>query len=290
MTVNPVKLLRELIALPSVNPSLASTGDPFAGEAGAADHLASLGRKHGLDVELEEVLPGRCHVLLRLVPSGRPNRRVVFAPHLDTVRATPAQLKPRAEGDRLYGRGACDTKGCVAAMLTALLEVARSGRRPVNTEIVFAGLVDEEYQQLGSRHLAASGFKADLAIVGEPTRLKVVTAHKGDVWLRLFTRGKAAHGATPHLGRNAVHVAAKVVELLEGPYAASLQQRSHPLLGRPPINVGAIAGGSQPNIVPDACEIQVDRRTLPGETLASVRRELRGLFRSAGLTVRIEDQ
>lgn len=290
MTVNPAKLLRELIALPSVNPSLAPIGDPLAGEARVADHLESLGRKHRLDVESMEVLPGRRNVLLRLVPSGRPNRRIVLAPHLDTVGATPAQLKPRTNGDRLYGRGACDTKGSVAAMLSALLALARSGRRPENTEIVFAGLVDEEYKQLGSRRLAASRFTADLAIVGEPTRLKVVTAHKGDVWLRLFTRGKAAHGATPHLGRNAVHVAARVVELLEGPYAESLRQRSHPLLGPPTINVGAIAGGTQPNIVPDACEIQVDRRTLPGESCAGVMRELRAVFREAGLGVRLVDQ
>jgi acetylornithine deacetylase/succinyl-diaminopimelate desuccinylase-like protein len=290
MTVHPVQLLRELIAIPSVNPSLAVEGDPSAGEARMATHLELLGRKHGLEVESLEVLPGRPNVLLRLLPSGRVNRRILLAPHLDTVRATSDQLKPRTKGDRIHGRGACDTKGCVAAMVAAVLNLARERSRPANTEIIFAGLVDEEYKQLGSRHLAASGLKADLAIVGEPTRLKVVTAHKGDLWLRLFTRGKAAHGATPHLGRNAVHMAAKVVELLEGPYAKSLRQRSHPLLGQPTINVGAIAGGCQPNIVPDVCEIQADRRTLPGESPASVMRELRALFREAGLMVRMEDQ
>lgn len=290
MTVNPVKLLRELIAIPSVNPRLSSSTDSHSGEGKVGEFIAALGRKRGLEVEFQEALPGRSNVLLRLPPTGRVKRRILLAPHLDTVGATREQLKPRTVGDRIHGRGACDTKGGVAAMLTALFELAAGKARPAATEIVFAGLVDEELWQLGSRHLAASGFKADLAIVGEPTRLKVVTAHKGDVWLRLLTKGRSAHGATPHLGRNAVHTAAKVVELLAGPYADTLRQRSHPLLGHPTINVGAIAGGSQPNIVPDACTLQADRRTLPGETLASVRRELRELFRHTGLTVRIEDQ
>src|SRR2546428_529741 len=98
-----------------------------------------------------------------------------------------------------------DPIGSVAAMLGALCELARGKQQPKETEIVFAGLVDEENGQAGSRALAASGFKADLAIVGEPTRLQVVTAHKGSLWLRLETRGKSAHGAQPELGRNAVH-------------------------------------------------------------------------------------
>ena len=99
------------------------------------------------------------------------------------------------------------------------------------TEIVFAGLIDEENAQAGSRALADSGFKADLAIVGEPTKLQVVTAHKGSLWLRLETRGRAAHGATPQLGKNAVHEMARIVEVLETDYAAQLRKRKHELLG-----------------------------------------------------------
>jgi acetylornithine deacetylase/succinyl-diaminopimelate desuccinylase-like protein len=153
----------------------------------------------------------------------------------------------------------------------------------METEIVFVGLVDEEDRQIGSRVLAASGFKADLAIVGEPTSLRVVTAHKGSLWLRFKTRGKSAHGSRPELGRNAVHEMSRIVDLLETDYATSLRRRRHPLLGCATINVGVISGGIQPNIVPDQCSILVDRRTLPGETETSVRREIHQLLRSKGL-------
>jgi len=168
-------------------------------------------------------------------------------------------------------------------MLTALGEVAHGGRRPAQTEIVFAGLVDEENFQAGSRALAARGVKADLAIVGEPTELQVVTAHKGSLWIRLETRGKAAHGSRPELGRNAIHEMARVVELLETRYAASLRRRRHPLLGSPTVSVGLFSGGTQANIVPDRAAIVVDRRTVPGETEAGVRRELAGWLRQAKL-------
>jgi acetylornithine deacetylase/succinyl-diaminopimelate desuccinylase-like protein len=174
-------------------------------------------------------------------------------------------------------------------MLSALMAVAQSPRRPAATEILYAGLVDEENAQRGSRVLAASGLRADLAIVGEPTRLQVVTAHKGDLWLRLETHGRAAHGATPHLGRNAVHAMARVVHVLETDYAAALRQRRHPLLGHPTVNVGAIRGGTQPNIVPDRCTLKVDRRTLPGEDRPAVVREIRSLLRRHGLAVSVAD-
>jgi acetylornithine deacetylase/succinyl-diaminopimelate desuccinylase-like protein len=172
-------------------------------------------------------------------------------------------------------------------MLTALCELAQSKARPRETEIIFAGLIDEESAQAGSRTLAASGLKADLAIVGEPTRLQLVSAHKGSLWLQLATRGKAAHGATPQLGRNAVHEMARVVEALETRYAAQLRNRSHPLLGFATVSVGTIAGGTQPNIVPDRCSISIDRRTLPGETEAAVRREIISFLRQRNLRITI---
>ena len=159
-------------------------------------------------------------------------------------------------------------------MLAALCELAQSKQRPQETEIIFSGLVDEENAQAGPRAFAARGFKADLAIVGEPTELKVVTAHKGSLWLRLETHGKSAHGARPELGRNAVHAMSRIVDTLETDYAAHLRRRRHPLLGCATVNVGMIHGGTQPNIVPDACAITIDRRTLPGETEAGVRREI----------------
>jgi acetylornithine deacetylase/succinyl-diaminopimelate desuccinylase family protein len=275
-----IKLLRELIALPSVNPAFLPADDPRAGEQRVADFLADTAARNDLDVEFHEVSPGRSNLLARLAASRKTRQRILLAPHLDTVGGESSEIFDAREKDgRLHGRGACDTKGSVAAMMSALIELAGSRQRPGHTEIVFAGLVDEENGQCGSRSLVAKGFRADLAIVGEPTRLRVVTAHKGDLWLQLETRGKAAHGSRPELGRNAIHEMARIVDLLETTYASSLQQRRHSLLGSPTISVGTIGGGSQPNIVPDQCRISIDRRTIPGETEAGVRRDLKALLR-----------
>ena len=284
------KLLCELIALPSVNPAFLPARHPHAGERRMVDFLAATAGRAGLDVQLQPVLPKRPNLLVRLAPAGKVQQRILLAPHLDTVggKEVPGLLfTPCAKGGRLFGRGACDTKGSVAAMMGALCELAESKVRPAHTEIVFAGLIDEESGQAGSRALAASGFKADLAIVGEPTRLQVVTAHKGALWLRLQTRGKAAHGARPALGRNAVHLMARIVDLLETKYAAGLRGRRHPLLGHATINVGAIQGGNQPNIVPDECAILIDRRTLPGESNSQVIREIKTLLRENHLSAQI---
>jgi acetylornithine deacetylase/succinyl-diaminopimelate desuccinylase-like protein len=228
-------------------------------------------------------------VIARLTPAGKIRQRVMLAPHMDTVGQPniDALLKPKRVGGRIVGRGACDTKGCVTAMLLAACRVASGGRRPASTEILFTGLIDEECDQLGSRHYAAHGDKADLAIVGEPTKLEVITAHKGDIWIQLTTHGRAAHGSTPHLGINAAHEAAKVIEVLLGEYTESLRKRTHPLLGRASINVGAVHAGTQPNIVPDLCTIMVDRRTLPGEEDERVVRNLGTLLKRRGLKAKL---
>jgi acetylornithine deacetylase len=285
------KLLRELIALPSVNPAFMPPDDARAGEQRVADFLTAVIAQSGLDVEQRAALPGRHNVLARLSPP-KPRRRVVLAPHMDTVGhvAMPDSLfQPSKKADRLFGRGACDTKGSIAAMFTALANVAKSATRPRETEIVLAALVDEENGQGGSRALLRQGFRADLAIIGEPTTLQVITAHKGDLWLHLRTRGRAAHGSRPDLGCNAVHAMARVVELLETEYAAALAKKTHPLLGTATVNVGTICGGTQPNIVPDSCEITIDRRSLPGETNAGVIREIRALLKRHDLAAEVFD-
>jgi acetylornithine deacetylase len=279
----PDTLLKELIALPSVNPAFLPPGDPNAGEKNVAEFLAGIAARSGLDIDFQEVLPNRSNFIARLAPSAKAKSTLLLAPHLDTVAAEAPGFDPVRKGGRLHGRGACDTKGSVAAMLLALCDLAESKRRPRETEIVFAGLIDEENAQAGSRALVRSGFKADLAIVGEPTRLQIVTAHKGSLWLRLETRGKAAHGARPELGKNAVHAMARIVDTLETEYAAKLKKRRHPLLGSGTINVGTIQGGTQPNIVPPHCSITIDRRTLPGETETGVRREITDFLSQRGL-------
>jgi succinyl-diaminopimelate desuccinylase len=321
------KLLAELIALPSVNPaftmqSVASARPPRSlfGEKNVADFLASIAKRAGLEVEFQRVFGVRGHVcalkggdvsphsqiersnlIIRLRPRNKVRRTILLAPHLDTVGADDSQFIPRRKNGRLYGRGACDTKGSIAAMFSSLCELANTKSRPQETEIVFAGLVDEENAQAGSRALVAQasrlqlaterrsrdGCATILAIVGEPTRLQVVTAHKGSLWLQLETRGKAAHGATPQLGKNAIHEMARIVEVLETDYAVRLCRHRHPLLGAATVNVGTICGGTQPNIVPDRCSISVDRRTLPGETDIGVQREITAFLTARKLRARI---
>ena len=284
------RLLAELIALPSVNPAFLPPRHPHAGEGRVAEFLASVAARAGLDVEFRKAIPHRPNLLACLGPAGKTRRTILFAPHLDTVNvAHDKQFVPHNRDGRLYGRGACDTKGSVAAMLVALCELARSKSRPRETEIIFVGLIDEENAQSGSRALAVSGVRADLAIVGEPTKLQIVTAHKGSLFISVETRGKAAHGATPQFGRNAVHRMARVVEVLETDYAAQLRQRRHPLLGCATVSVGTIAGGTQPNIVPDRCVLSADRRTLPGETETGVCREITALLHGRGLDARVSN-
>lgn len=277
------KLLRELIALPSVNPAFLPTGHERAGERQPAEYLAALAAKAGLQVDFQEVLPGRANMLAALTPAGKARRRVILAPHLDTINGSDDQFVPVSRNGRIFGRGACDTKGSVASMFTALLELAAGVARPAATEILFAGLVDEENAQAGSRDLAARRLRADLAIVGEPTRCRVVTAHKGSMWIEVVTQGRAAHGSHPEAGLNAVHLMSKIVHLIETGYAADLRKRPHLVLGPATASVGVICGGTQPNVVPDRCSVLIDRRTLPGETENNVIRGLSAFLRGKGL-------
>ena len=282
-----VKLLLDLIALPSVNNAFLPPGDPHAGEELVADYLKNRARKAGLEIETQATNSGRDNLIVRLKPLGQATHRIILAPHMDTVGGDLDKIfRPTKKGERLHGRGACDTKGSVAVMFHAMEHLAKR-HRPANTEIVFIGFVDEECNQTGSRAFSKLKLKANLALVGEPTRCRVVTAHKGDLWLCLSTRGKAAHGARPELGRNAVHTMAKCIDTIETEYAQNLGKRRHPVLGHPTINTGIVRGGSQPNIVPDVCEADLDRRTLPGESFTTISREIGEVLKKRGLKARL---
>ena len=253
------------------------------------DYLGGLARQAGLRVRRQKVARGRDNLIVTLPSKGKRRRRVVLAPHLDTIRADRSQLKAALKAGKIHGRGACDTKGCVASMFFSLLTLAEDPNRPSGTELVFVGLADEENAQLGSRAYAEQSPGADLAIIGEPTALEVVSAHKGDFWLELETRGKAAHGSRPELGRNAVKAMAKVVVALETEYATALKENEHPLLGHATINVGVMNGGTQPNVVPDRCSVLVDRRTLPGEKLTTVMSDITRVARQVGVKIAVRD-
>jgi len=274
-------LLWELVTIPSINPSLDQEGIG-CGEEPVATYLQTLAEKKGLEVYRQAVLPGRENLIIRLTPSSKVKQKILLAPHLDVVPAPLSSFSPKISKRRLYGRGSCDTKASVACFFHALTDLAEAPQRPKETEISFVGLVDEEFAQSGSRKFAKVGPKGDLAIVGEPTQLQVVTAHKGSLWIQLKTLGKSAHGATPEKGINAIEAMQHVLGILYHEYPRLLSRRMHPLLGQATLSVGAIHGGSQPNVVPDLCMIDLDRRTLPGESVNAIIQELEACFSSLG--------
>jgi acetylornithine deacetylase len=280
MALNPsVSLLAELVTIPSVNPmGRESTGTIF-GEEALARSVAGYLRSHRVDAALQEVEPGRTNVIAH-VDAGAP-RTLLLEAHLDTVRTEGMGIDPFGagiRGGRLYGRGSCDTKGSLAAFLSALGAVMDRGA-PLRYNVVFLATADEEYSFRGARHAVAAGLKADFGIAGEPTGLRIVHAHKGVTRWHIATRGLAAHSAYPERGRNAIFSMGQALVRLEQ-YAHRLRQdAAHPVLGFPSLSVGVIRGGEAVNVIPDRCTIEVDRRTLPGEidVVAPVRTLLEGI-------------
>ena len=277
-----VEVLADLVAIPSVNPMGREVTGPEYGEARVAEYVADFFGKHGIRTERQAVQENRENVLAH-VPGGRSDLSVLLETHMDTVRADGMEIEPfepvQKDG-KLYGRGSCDAKASLAAMMVAVAETARTGP-PVDVWLCAA--VDEEFTFGGAAHLVASGFYADYVVVGEPTKLQVVTAHKGAVRWTVTTRGRAAHAATPWEGENAIYKMAKIVEALER-YADVLQsQQPHPRLGPRTLNVGTIEGGQTVNTVPDRCQIRVDRRVLPGEGVDEVVASLGRYLSDSGL-------
>lgn len=286
------ELLRRLVATDSMNPSLVSGA---SGEGAVARLLADACEAAGLDVRIDEVAPARVNVVARLT-GRRKGRRLLFNGHMDTVDVAGMRdpFSAQIGGGRLYGRGAYDMKGSLAAMVEAGRAVAAHGL-PAG-ELVLAFVVDEEYESLGTtdlvrRELAAH--PADGAIVTEPTALEVCVAHKGFVWVRIETSGRAAHGSRYEQGDDAIARMGHVLAALDRLDREVLPQRTHPLLGRPSVHASTIAGGLGLSTYPDRCVLEVERRTLPGEGDDDVVAELRGLvdearLASPGLSGRVE--
>ena len=281
-TGDPVALARALIATPSVNPELEESG---AGEEAVAELTAQWLRGWGLSVEMSEVAPGRWNVLGRLEGKGSGHGTgqgagptLLLNGHLDTVGVAGMSVDPfgaELRDGRVWGRGSCDMKGGVAALLAATAGVARSG--PQGTLIV-ALTADEEHASLGMEALVHSEIKADAAVVCEPTSLAVMPAHKGFVWIEAAFRGRAAHGSRPDAGVDAIEHAARYLTAL-GPLRGRLRAgEPHPLLGHGSFHAGTIDGGSAPSVYPDACRLVLERRTLPGENVAGIIEEFQAVL------------
>ncbi len=284
----PVSLAQKLVRMPTENPP----GD----EAPAIEFLAELLTDWGFETELLRTDLGRLNLIARN-GWGRRSPKILLNGHLDVVPAgiDSAWSMPPFDGfiddGRLYGRGAADMKGGVAAMLWAARLIQNLPERPADGEIIIHLVSDEETGGAqGARFLVENGLtQADAAIVGEPTGLNVVIASKGALWTRATVRGKSAHGSVPHLGDNAIErMAGLIMRLRELPQAGE-----HRLLGPPTVNLGTIVGGSKINVVPDHCTIEIDQRVLPGTGPEEARAGLNNLIErfhaETGAEVELQD-
>jgi len=269
-----LRLAQDLIAIESHM-------DAPGREAEIGRFLVSWFWDRGIDAELQPVESERANVIARIPGGDGPS--VILNGHLDTVPAggMPDAFTPRIEDATLWGRGACDMKGAIAAMCCAMAAIAgdeASVLAQIDTEqarerscaslagdLLFVGTVDEESGSLGVKALVDGGITADYAVVGEPTSLRVAVAHKGSCFGKVSLTGRGAHGSCPEEGINAASYAARIVAAVEDELRPRLTERTHPLLGSSTVSVGRICGGTQPNIVAEQCEIEIDRRYLPGE-------------------------
>jgi acetylornithine deacetylase len=261
-------LLAKLVEINSINPSLVP-GAP--GEAEVARFVRARCVERGIAAELQEAAPGRPNVIAR-VPGTGGGRSLLLNAHMDTVGVAgmAEPFRPRVHEGRLYGRGAYDMKGSLAACMLALAE-ARAA--PPAGDVILAAVADEEHASLGVQRVLEC-VRADAAIVTEPTSLEVCIAHKGFSWHEITTFGRAAHGSRPDLGIDAIAHMGRVLTRLEALQVELCRRTPNPLLGHGSLHASLIAGGQELSSYPAACTLQLERRTIPGETTALVEGEL----------------
>jgi acetylornithine deacetylase len=269
------ELARSLVAIDSVNPDLIPGAQ---GEAEVARFVAGWLEDAGLDVTLEDAAPGRPNVVGVARGSGG-GRTLLLNAHTDTV-GTDAMEQPREarlDEGRLYGRGSYDMKGALAAAMVTAKRALGLGLRG---DVVLAAVVDEEVGSVGTEALVRR-WRADGAIVAEPTEEQLCVAHKGFVAFEVVTRGRASHGSRPDLGIDAIARMGPVLVAIEELDHELAERGSHPLVGRASIHASLIAGGQEYSSYPAECRVNAERRTLPGESAEDVERELRGLLAGA---------
>jgi len=270
---DPVALTRELVRIESVNPELEAGG---SGEAPLAAFVAELLEGWGLAAAVQDAAPGRSNVQATLGEGDGPT--LLLNGHLDTVGVGEMTVDPfdaAVEGDRLVGRGACDMK----AGLAIILATARRLRdAPIRGRLQLLFTADEEHASIGMQRAVEDGVDADFGIVTEPTSLAVMPAHKGFAWVRARLRGRAAHGSRPEVGIDAIRSAGRLLVALDRLEARLSEADAHPLLGHGSVHAGTIRGGVAPSVYPEACELRLERRTLPSEDPADFRGEMAELL------------
>jgi len=272
-----LEILEELIRTPSVNPSLAPE------EAHGEQAIAAVAQKwlaeNGVKSWLEEASAGRPNTVAEVGTGEGPT--LVFCAHLDTVGTagmTIPPFEPKLEGDRVYGRGSYDMKGSGAAILVAAAKLAREN---LPGKILVALVADEEYASIGAQDFVKR-HKADACVLTEPSEGQLIVAHKGFVWAEIVTKGRAAHGSRWDLGISAIDKMAKIIVALERFDQRELRQKVHPLVGPASQHCSLIRGGSGLSTYPEECTLQIERRTLPGETPKQVLEEWNDVIRSTG--------
>jgi acetylornithine deacetylase ArgE len=279
--LDTTKLLRDLVALPSVNPMGRPNPGPECFEERVTAYLERVLGELGVRCQRQAVAPRRDNLIARWESPGA-RRTLLLEAHQDTVPVDNMTIEPfgaKIENGRLYGRGACDIKGGLAAMVSAFARLVRE--RPAGAmNVILACTVDEEYTFTGVTHLVRAGLHADFAVVAEPTRLNIVNTHKGAVRWHLTTEGRSCHSSSPEQGTNAIYRMGRVLMGIER-FAERLRtSRSDPRLGPPTLSVGRIEGGASVNTVPDSCRIEIDRRVIPGENPDEAPRQLEEFLRT----------
>jgi acetylornithine deacetylase len=275
--INTTETLAQLVAIDSRNPSLGEG----PGETAAVAYCADLLRAHGFAITWIEPVAGRPSALAHLPGTGG-GRSVMLNGHVDTVGFGAMQdpLAPRVEGAHMHGRGSYDMKGGVVAVLAAAAAIADGPRIP--GDLYVAIVADEEHASLGTEavlaHMAARQLRADYGIVAEPTEYGLCVAHKGFVWATITTHGRAAHGSRWEQGVDAIARMGRVLVALDQLDQQLHTRPAHPLLGVPSLHASLISGGVELSTYPKRCELQIERRTTPGESVAQVERELRELL------------
>lgn len=266
-----VALTRALVQVDSQNPSLVSDG---VGEGRVADLLSAVLHAWGFRVERHEAAPGRPNIVARI---GSGPKSLMFNGHLDVVGVEGMIHDPfsaETRDGRMYGRGSCDMKSGVAAMCAAAVRAFDAG---LAGEIVIAAVADEEFESIGTRALIEHGVRADAAIVTEPTRLCIMPSHLGFAWIDVTMHGRAAHGSRWDIGVDAIRHAGLYLAEMDAFDRDVLATRKHHLLGRPSIHASLIDGGTGMSTYPDRCTIRIERRTIPGESVEQVEREMHAL-------------
>ena len=261
MPDSTIQLLRDLIAIDSVNPSLVPGG---AGETEISVAVAHVMRAAGMDVQIREVEKGRPNVTAVL--EGRaPGPTLMFCGHMDTVsvEGMTRPFDPVERDGRIYGRGSGDMKGGVAAMIEAGTALARSGGLKAG-RLIIAAVADEEYASIGAEALIKE-WRSDAAVVTEPTDLKIGIGHKGFSWVEVIMEGRAAHGSRPLEGRDAILRMGRVLARLEELSHGLTLRPPHPILGHASLHASLIDGGREMSTYPDRCVLRLERRTVDGE-------------------------